>query len=290
MEWFLFAILCAFFSSAAAITQKKTLNIEHPMEFSTVLAIFNMVLALPFFFLIDFSLLKFVPLFILFLISMISSVAFLFIAKALKHMDVSVCSPMLVMGPGITAIFAMFFLGERLSFLQISGIGFMIVGGYLLQLKPHYSFRDPIKFFMDSKFIHYIFFALVLYSICAICDRLLLHKYSMQIEAYVGFVHVFIAFVFLFMLSFCYDGFKGVKHGIKNAGWWIFAIALFTISYRYFQAKAVAVAYVALVVAIKRSSALITTIVGGELFNEKNLFRKFFSASIMFLGLVFVIL
>ena len=50
----MFAFLAAILTAAASVIEKRTLMREHALEFSSVLAMFNMILAIPFFFLIDF--------------------------------------------------------------------------------------------------------------------------------------------------------------------------------------------------------------------------------------------
>jgi len=87
-----------------------------------------------------------------------------------------------------------------------------------------------------------------------------------------------------------HDGFQGIKRGLKNSGWWILLVAVFTLGYRVAQAEAVSIAYVALVGAIKRSSALFSTIIGGELFQEKNLFRKSVACLIIVVGVLIIVL
>jgi uncharacterized membrane protein len=61
-------------------------------------------------------------------------------------------------------------------------------------------------------------------------------------------------------------------------------IALLTTLYRLAQAHATALAAVGLVVAVKRSSALFTTVIGGELFREHDLIRKSVACLIMIVG------
>jgi drug/metabolite transporter (DMT)-like permease len=68
----------------------------------------------------------------------------------------------------------------------------------------------------------------------------------------------------------------------------ILLVAVLTVSYRVAQNYAVSLAAVGLVTAVKRSSSLFTTLIGGEIFHEKELIKKSVACLIMILG-VFLI-
>ena len=63
--WLAYALASAIFTTAAVLTQKKTLIKEHAMEFSTVIAFFTLLVSLPFLLVIDYSKLQLIPLVIL---------------------------------------------------------------------------------------------------------------------------------------------------------------------------------------------------------------------------------
>ena len=68
----------------------------------------------------------------------------------------------------------------------------------------------------------------------------------------------------------------------------ILLVAVLTTGYRIMQSQAAALAAIGLVIAIKRSSALFTTIVGGEIFRERDLIRKTIACSIMIGGVYLI--
>lgn len=290
MDWLVFSLITALLVGIQSIVQKKTLLKEHAMEYSATIAVVILAISLPLFLIVDYSRVQVYPLFILYIGSIFGALGFLLVAKAVRHMDISAASPLLVLGPGITAIFAFIFLGETLSFIQIGGIVLLILGSYVLGLKRHHSLLEPIKVFKKSKFIHYIIFGLVMYGFTATIDRLLLGSYNFQPEAYIAFAHLFLAINYLVLLAVYHDGLKGIKHGLKNSGWTMLAVAVLVAGYRLAQAQAVALAKVALVTSIKRLSVLFAVIVGGELFHEKNLLRKSIACVIMLIGAVIIAL
>jgi drug/metabolite transporter (DMT)-like permease len=290
MSWIIYAFLTAIFTSIAAIIQKKTLNTEHAMEFSTILSISNLIFAIPLLFFADYNTISFKAVLLTLITSILGSIAFLLIAKSTRHLDVSIVSPFLILGPGITSIIAFLILGEKLTLMQIYGIALLIIGSYVLELKPRHNFIEPFKEFKKSKYLHFVFLALILYGITATIDRYVLSSLKLDPNAYLGIVHIFIAINFVMMLSIFHDGIKGIKSGIKKSGKWILLVSFFVVLYRFTQMQATKLAYVGLVISIKRISSVITTIIGGKLFHEKNLIRKTIACLIMIVGAIILVL
>jgi uncharacterized membrane protein len=181
-------------------------------------------------------------------------------------------------------------LDESLTLVQSLGIFLLVIGAYALETKPHHSLLEPIRTFMKGRYYHYILIAIVLYTVTGTLDRVILHHYDMQPQAYMAIVHVLIALYFIMLLNLFHDGVKGIRHGLRRAGWWILLVAVFTFAYRFATVEAVKVGFVGLVVSIKRVSSLFTTILGGELFHEKNLFRRFIACAIMIIGALMIAL
>ncbi len=290
MAWLAYALICAFFASAAGIVQKKTLIRQHAMEFSASLAVLNLLLSLPLFFFIDFSGISINIIVGIFFLTLFGATGFLLIAKSIRHMEISAASPLLVMGPGISAVLAFFILGEKLTFFQAGGIAVLIMGSYILELEDYHNLLHPIRTIKQSKYFYFILIALLLYSVSAVGDRMMLSTFGIAPITYLAIVHVFLAFHFLVMITLFHDGIRGIRNGIRNAQPWLLLVAVLTVSYRYAQISAVKVAYVGLVLPIKRMSAFFTTIVGGELFHEKNLLRKGFACLVMIAGVVMIVL
>ncbi len=290
MSWIFYAFICAILAAAALIIHKRTLIRQHAMDYSAGLAVVNLIFALPLFFIIDMSQLQAVPVAAIFFVTILGAVAFLLVSKSVRHMDVSEASPLLVLGPGITAALAFFILGERLSAVQVAGISVLILGAYVLELKSHHDLFHPMRVLGSSRYVYYIFVALVLYSICAVMDRTILSRYGMDPVTYTAVAHVFLAFHFVMMLIFFHHGVLGLRESLRAAGPWIFVAAILTFGYRFAQATAVKTAYVGLVTPIKRLSSFFVTLVGGEIFHEKNLLRKTLACLVMLCGVVMILM
>lgn len=288
--WLIYSLIAAIFTAATSITEKKTLLKEHAMEFSTVLSIIILIISIPLFFIIDYSKLQLIPIILLFFSAILGATGFLLVAKSVRHMEISNSAPLFALGPGIITLLAFIFLKETISRNQTIGIMLLITGAYILEIRENKSILEPIKTLKKSRYHQYIILALILYSITSLFDRAILSRYDMNPIAFIAFAHIFLAFNFIIMLHIFHDGIKGIKHGTKNAGWWILLIAIFVISYRITQAYAIKIANVGLVTAIKRTSTLLTVIIGGEIFREKGLFKKTIASSIMILGAILIVI
>ena len=298
MEWYFLVMGTVLFATAGAIIEKKTLFKEHAMEFCTVFSIFTAVLTLPLWFFLDFSFPTHYWVWLI-LLSWIDSVAFLYIAKASRHMQISSSSPLLAFGPVLIAIMGFFFLGESLTLKQMGGIGLVLFGSYVLELKPRKKIKDelttPFKVMLKSKYVHYIFIALALYSVASIATRFFLNTSnpnSITPLTFTSIIHLLIAINMVILISFFHDGIKGIKHGIKNAGNCIALVSLVMISGRILLIYAISMptAKIALVSALKRTSSLFSTIFGGEIFHDKRLKQKTIAAVIMVMGSMLVLI
>ncbi|MFH0710973.1 MAG: EamA family transporter [Candidatus Aenigmatarchaeota archaeon] len=287
MEWYVFAIGTAILSSVAAIIEKKTLLKENALEFSAVLGLFNVLVSLPILFLISWDLSYKVLIFI-YGISILGAVAFYLIAKTLRHMDISLQSPLLNFESVIVLVLAILLLGESVTTIQVIGISILVVGGYLLELTKKLNLKTPLKKFLKSKSIHLIFIALILYAFSSLGDKVVL-SYIDPLK-YILLVQVFIAVNYVIMVSVLGNGLHSIRHGIRNAWKYIFLMAIVTTSYRLLQAQAVSMAFVSLVIPIKKLSTVIATFFGGEFFHEKRVIFRTGIAIIMVIGAVLIIL
>jgi drug/metabolite transporter (DMT)-like permease len=290
MTWFTFALISAILLSLTSLFEKKVLIEAHAMEFSTVLAISTAVISLPLLVRGDFSVLTPFTVLLVAVVAILAATAYLLAAKSVRHMDISVTSPLFVLGPGITAVLAFLFLGEGLTLQQVIGLVVLIVGSFTLQMKKGESIIQFFKDIYHSRYILLLVLSLLIYGFTSIMDRALLSKYGFEPGFYLGLVHVFIAVVFIIMLALFHDGLVGIKNGFAKYGSYIFVIALLTVGYRFFQVQATALAFVGLVSAVKRTSSLFTTIIGGEIFHEGHLLRKSIACAVMICGVLLLVI
>ncbi len=288
IEWYLLALISALFSATASIFEKKVLFKEKALAFSTLFALFNFLLAIPFFFFINFQTLTSISLLVLFIKSVLGALAFLCVMLGIKNLELSNALPLLVLTPGLVAIGALIFLKEYLSSLEILGLILLLLGTYLLQLKQNQKFLSPFKTLIKTKGHQYILIALLLFTITSILDKALLKNFNLPVNAFMGFQHLFLAIIFITFLLLSKKP-NNLNHTLKNSWKLVLIISVLTIIYRYTQIQAVKLAPVALVLSLKRISVFFAVVIGGKLFKEHNLLQRIIATAIMITGAVLVI-
>jgi drug/metabolite transporter (DMT)-like permease len=289
MNWFFIALISAVLSAASAISQKKVLFSLSALEFSFLVSLFNLLFSIPFFFAFDIGSISPESIAILFIKSVMGALAFYNVMLALKNLDISGALPLLVLTPGFVAIFAFLFGLESLSAIQISGMFLLLSGTYLLEMKPAQAITEPFKIFSKSVNYHYIGFALLLFTASSVLDKVLLGKYKTPPNAFMAFQQLFYALVIgaLYLYSFLRNRSKSVPFD-KKIWFWIIFISILTMGYRFTQIKAIKIAPVSLVLSVKRISVFIAVVVGGRMFNEKNLLKKALATAIMVAGAIMI--
>ena len=290
MTWFAVALISALLSAFAAITQKKVLFNLGALEFSFLLSIANLVFSIPFFFFTDYNTINILNLSILLAKSVIGVAAFLCVMIALKNLEISNALPLLALTPGFVAVFAFLLLGESLKTVEVIGLMFLIVGTFILESKNFKEFVFPFNVFLKSKYHRYIILALFLFTASSILDKLLLIKLNLSPISLTAFQHIYFAVLF----SIIYLVFRRKEETTsvvikKDILGWIALISVLTIGYRYTQIVAVSLASVALVLAIKRTSVFWATVIGGKLFNDKDLLKRSIAAILILVGAILIL-
>lgn len=290
MTWFFIALFSSFLSAFAAISQKKVLFNLNPVQFSFYLSIANLLLSIPFFFLIDYNTINFSNLSVLFVKSLIGVAAFLCVMTALKNLQISNALPLLALTPGFVAVFAFLFLGEALKFYEVLGLISLIVGTYILESKNLKEILFPLSVFFKSKYHRYILAALLLFTASSVMDKLLLIKLDFTPISLTAFQHFYFALMF-FIIYFSFKG-KLENHSPqinKTDVLWILLISVLTIGYRYTQIVSISLASVALTLAVKRTSVLWATVIGGRIFKDSNLLKKIIAVLFILLGAILIL-
>ncbi len=289
MNWFLFAIISAVFSAAAALFQKKILfNIE-ALDFSLLLSFFNVILSIPFLLNVNYAALSSANLLVLYFKSILGALAFLCVMLSIKNMEISRALPLLALTPGLVAIFAFVFINDSLSFVQVLAILLLLSGTYILEARVGQKLFDPFKVFIKSKNHHYVVFALLLFTTTSIIDRLLLNRYQLPPNAFIGFQHIFFAINFLIIyLIFKKDIVRLFKLDSKYLWSLIILISFLTVVYRYTEILAVKIAPVAMVLSVKRISVFFAVLIGGKIFKEKNLVIKTIATALIIAGIILI--
>lgn len=289
MLWFVYAVTGAFLGSLSAITEKEILRRIHTSEFSVAFSVLAAVLTSPYLFFGSGEPLP--PVVLLFIVGNAGmvAVAFFLVARAIRHLDISAVSPILLLSPFMTAVLAFTILGESLSVVQVGGMAAILIGLYVLETKSLRGWRVFATSLVKDSYAQLAIAGTFLYGCGAVMDRIVLHGYGVAPLRYIALIQVFLAV--MYVAWFVYER-RGAR--LSPAFTWrewvlVGVVAVLASSYRSLEAAAVAIApSVALVSAIKRSSALFTTVVGGRMFHDDGLTRRVIACVIMVAGVYFV--
>jgi len=290
MIWFVIALLSAFLSAFAAITQKKVLFSLGAIEFSFLLSLVNLVFSIPFFFFIDYGTINSFNLLVLFIKSVIGVGAFFCVMLSLKNLEISNALPLLALTPGFIAVFAFIFLGEALKTAEVVGLIILMLGTYILESGNSTKIIFPFSILLKSKYHRFVILALLLFTASSILDKLLLIKLNLSPISLTAFQHIYFAIMFsiiFFVFRKKTEPLPSITNKI-NLGW-IALISVLTIGYRYTQVVAIGLASVALVLAVKRTSVFWATIIGGRIFSDKDLLKRSIAAVLILVGAILIL-
>ena len=104
MNWFLLAFISAVFSAASAVSEKKTLFTLSALDFSFLISIVTLFFSIPFFLVSDYNNIFSISILILFLKTILSAAAFLYVMLSIKNFEISEALPLLALTPAFVAI------------------------------------------------------------------------------------------------------------------------------------------------------------------------------------------
>lgn len=290
MSWVVYVLLSALFIAVASIFNKKALFHEHALEFTASRGVFFIFFALFLIPFVDFNISWKIYLLIYFIATLVS-IGSVYVNKSLRHGELSVISPLSNLSPFFLLIIAYFALGEVPTSKQYFGIFLLIFGTYWLEVGvTNKGFLEPIKIFAKSKIIHYLMISMIIFSVTATFDKFVITNYTTPLT-YLFLLMIFKSINHIALESYRF-GWREIKKNIKKDFKLLFggAFSLFIADIFYFSAVSFQNAPISVIIPLKRTSTLFTTIFGGKLFHEKNLLVKVLSCIIMVWGAVFTLL
>ena len=286
MSWFVLAIIGSCFASLATILQKRTLEHIHTVDFAVALSFIAAVLTTPALFMYSWETVTPAMMGVVVIVSVIASVAYFWMVRAVRHLPISVSSPLTLLSPIVATGLAYLLLGESLSLIQLSGIGALIGGLYVLETRHLGDWREFYTNLTGNFFARLVLAAAVLYGISSLFDRVALGWWHVPPPLYIAIVQIGIAICMLIIAWKAESRRPRDVVGVFLTEWRLITlVAVLTIAHRLLESQAMALASVGLVSAVKRTSSLFSTVIGGELFHEDHLVRKGIACAIMICGL-----
>jgi len=215
-------------------------------------------------------------------IQIINSVLYM---KAISKGDLSTVMPMLSFTPLFLLIASPILIGEFPNAMGFVGIMLVVFGSYILNLDfKKMSFFAPIKAIYKNEGTRLMFIVAFLYGISGAFDKLAVSNSS--VIQYVTFLNVtiFIAItsLVLYQKKFNKEKMMGAK---KN----LFLVSAFTTASFLFHYGAMALTLAAYVVSVKRLTGIFSVFIGYYFLNETNIRQRLLGATIMFIGVLFIV-
>jgi bacterial/archaeal transporter family protein len=202
---------------------------------------------------------------------------------AMKHLPVTIVSPIRSTGPLWTLLGAVLIFSEHLNGLQWMGIGISLCFFYLFSTVGN---KEGISF-SRNKWVYFIIVATLIGAASGLYDKYLIRKINnMAVQTWFSLymIPVILPFVYLFWYR---------RRNSTTVFEFRYTILLIGISltiadFCYFYALTDRESLIAIVSSLRRTSVLVTFLLGALLFKEKNITRKFLFLMGMIAG-VFII-
>lgn len=288
MQWYFYVFGSVVFAAAFAIARKKALEKEHALDFESARSFFVVLILLFFLPLVEISV-SWAVLFLVYLSSLLAAVGIVFMSKAYRHSEISLIYPLNNLKPFFVFVLAYFFLSEKISLLNASGVFLLLISAYALEADHHFSdFFYPLKSLFSSKYNIYFIFSLVLFSITSLFDKYFVSNF---------FTPLSLLFIMWILISLNLNIIHGVTHGFKEVRDMIIRkpalpllVAVFSVGSNFLYLTALQTAYVSLVTPLLMLSTLLVVVIGGKFFKEQNLFYRAAISVVMLVGAYLIII
>ncbi len=206
----------------------------------------------------------------------------------IKHLPLTLVGPINATRPVMVLLGALLVFGERLNAWQWAGVALAVISFFLLSRSGKKEGID----FRHNRWIALIVLAAVLGAVSGLYDKLLMAPVGqgglgldrLVVQTYYNFYQAAIMLVMLMLLW--WPRRKSTTPFRWN--WCIPLISLFlsAADYVYFQALSTDEAMISVVSMIRRSSVLVSFLVGATLFHERNLRSKAIDLLLVLLGMI----
>jgi transporter family protein len=195
--------------------------------------------------------------------------SWLFAYFALKHLPISLASPIKATQPVWTVIGAMLIFGEKLNGFQAAGVGITLVSFFMFSAvgkKEGISLRT-------NKWFWFIVMATLTGALSGLYDKYLMKRYDvMSVQVYYTFYQAIImGLITLFLWAPTRH--KTTPFKFKWAIFWI-SFFLVTADFIYFYALALPGSMISVVSTIRRSGVIVPFLYGAMVMRDKNIKLK----------------
>lgn len=288
MVWPIFALLTAFFESLKDVFSKIVLKTNGIDEYATAwsLRFFSLFLLLPLLFFIKIPHLNNQFWMALIFGGSLNILTIILYMKAIKASDISLTIPMVAFTPLFLLITSPVIVHEFPSISGLIGIILIILGSYILNLKErHGGHLAPLKALIKENGPRLMLVVAFIWSITSNIDKIGVKNSSPVFWVIAN--SIFWATVLCpIMLLKSKKAVRNIPANLKT----LIPIGIFAGLGGIAQMTAINLALVAYVISIKRTSAIISVLLGYFIFKEKNIKERLIGAIIMIIGVLFITL
>lgn len=290
LPWYVFALGAAFVVAVSAVIEKKTLEKEDALHYSSATIVLGGLLSLPFLFFVEWSSLSWGELLFLYVIATLTSVSFFLVARSMKALEAGEVSTLLALTPATVAIAAFIIFGEALTSLQVLGLGLVVIGLLILEFPYLIALLKKTK---DRVHVFYVGCALLavgVYTASSLLDRVALTTFSVSSLSFIVITQT------MCMANMLLLGFVLRRHGqaslsaLRTSPRKVLIVASLLFVSRVLHAQAISLAFVALASGLKRVGAIFTILLSGAFLHESGLLRKLLAASLVVSGAISLVL
>ena len=200
----------------------------------------------------------------------------------IKHLPITIVSPIQSTRPVIVLLGALLLFGERLNGYQWAGVLMAIFSLYMLNRSGK---QEGINF-ANNRWVFFVAMAALLGAVSALYDKYLMRNLEpMLVQSWFNLYQCLLMGAIVVVMNLCSSQQRNRRFVWR---WSIPMISLFlaVADFCYFSALAQEGALVAVVSMIRRGSVLVSFIFGALLLKEKNLKSKALDLLLIFIGLL----
>jgi drug/metabolite transporter (DMT)-like permease len=219
---------------------------------------------------------------LIFLKSVLVYIAWILAFSAIQSLPISVISPFNTLNPMFSILFGIIILHENLLGLQIAGIVVVLFSYYLIGKAGAVEVKGLFK----NRYLYFMVGSTFLSAITAFMDKIILKTVN---AGQMQFWFCFFAFL-LYAISLVVYRIKNKESEPIRFNVYIILMSIFlVVSDRiYFYTMGLPESKMSIVLPLRRVSIIVSTMIGGFLFKEKNLKRKFFCVCLIIAGIVLI--
>jgi len=214
----------------------------------------------------------------------ILTVACIYYVKAIEVADLSLCVPMLAFTPLFLLVSSPLLVGEFPSPLGLVGILVIVIGSYILNITDvKKGWLQPFKDLIQLPGPRYMLTVALLFSVGANMDKIGVVNSSPIVWIFTLNSCVCISLTFVMLRRS-----KNILPQLRSQFGWLFLAGFYNGAAILFQMVAIKMTLVPYLIAVKRTSALMSTAYGLFILKEQGLKVRLAGASLMVLGVYLI--